>query len=128
MNQGLNFAAARIWPGGRMQAETVQTGIAVSIPFLLLCGWVLAEITLAYGWRRPSSPFRTIGLLASGLMLLATGLAWYVYATSRPQGAGLADALILALAAFVGGGVAGAGLLWPRGASTAHEKTLSAGP
>ena len=99
-----------------MPVETSQTVMTVSLPFLLMMGWAVAMAILAYGaWKHRARALR-VGLALVGLMTVVSPLAWYVYATTRPDlyPVGAADLVLLAVLGFVGGAVAVLGLAWPR--------------
>lgn len=98
-----------------MQTETTQTMAIVSLPMLLILGWIIAIFLAAYGaWRR-TPRLLGVGLGAAGLMTLVTPLAWYLYATTRPDlfTIGSGDLLVLAFLAFLGGGVLATGVALP---------------
>lgn len=99
-----------------MQTESTQIAGAISLPIVLLAGWVIAELILAYGWFRRSLSLRSLGIVANGLMILLTPLTWYAYAVTQVGATplGIVDVLILAVTAFLAGGVVLLGILWPR--------------
>jgi len=98
-----------------MQTETSQAMAVVSLPMILILGWAIAIFLAAYGaWQR-TPRLLGMGLGAAGLMTLVTPLAWYLYASTRPDlfTIGSGDLLILGFLAFVGGGVLAAGVALP---------------
>jgi uncharacterized membrane protein len=99
--------------------QGTQFLVGVSIPALLVLGFVLAVILLVMGYREKNLPDRANSFFRAGLVLLGamtalTPILWY-WTWAMPSGTllmSVLDIFILGLGALLGGIVIGVGFVF----------------
>lgn len=106
---------------------SVQIFVGVSMPALLILGFVIAIILLIFGFMEKKNPLRKKRLLAAGtilfgIMIVAVPLSWYGYWAIASGGilVNISDIVIITFLSLIGGIIISFGIEFNR---AKEEKT-----